>query len=158
MPRSTRELCLGKPQLAGYLSFQRGARHARGEVHKPLFRFIRCLTRLQQLAGISASFPFGSGCTLRPRLAIKSRELMIAPRSEEPPPVLPSFSEAGEGSSSQASSLPRGYLLGRQGLGPAAMKQQIAAQFCAVRGLETPLHLPCRAVITIPQARGWCER
>lgn len=86
VPRSTQELCLGKPQLAGYLSFQWGARQARGRFTNPFFCFIRCFTRLQQLAGISASFPFGSGCTLRPRLAIKSRELMIAPRSEEPPP------------------------------------------------------------------------
>lgn len=86
LPRSTRELCLGKPQLAGYLSFQWGARQAVGRFTNPFFCFIRCFTRLQQLAGISASFPFGSGCTLRPRLAIKSRELMIAPGSEEPPP------------------------------------------------------------------------
>lgn len=86
LPRSTRELCLGKPQLAGYLSFQWGARQAVGRFTNPFFCFIRCFTRLQQLAGISASFPFGSGCTLSPRLAIKSRELMIAPGSEEPPP------------------------------------------------------------------------
>lgn len=42
--------------------------------------FRRCLSRRQQLAGISASFPFGSGCTLCPLTAIKSPELARCPR------------------------------------------------------------------------------
>lgn len=37
VPRSTRELCLGKPQLAGYLSFQWGAQQAARRFTTPFF-------------------------------------------------------------------------------------------------------------------------
>lgn len=54
----------------GYCSLQWDAQWW-GEAHKPPHHFIRCLVLLRQLAGMSASFPFGSGCTLRPLTDIK---------------------------------------------------------------------------------------
>lgn len=154
---------MGKPQLAAYLSFQWGAQQGGGSQNPS--RFIRCLTQLQQLAGISASFPFGSGCTLRPRLAIKSRELATAPgvRGASIRSALifqSSPSTAGEGFSSQPSSWPRGYLLGKARTAPCCHETADCSPVLrreGAGGLETPLHLPCCSVITIPQALEWCK-
>lgn len=58
------------PKLqTGHFSLPGAAR--RGESSQSPSHFLRCLPQQQQLAGISASFPFGSDCTLHPPTAIK---------------------------------------------------------------------------------------